>query len=438
MSTLPSQTDGAAPSSLEQVERLTAEEVIRWSVDEFGDRLCLTCSWQKQSSVLVHMVAELGVEIDIVELDTHLFFRESYETRERLIERYGLRLIRPEIITIAEQHALDGPNLWEREPDRCCHIRKVEPLIRALRPYEAWISGIRRDQSPSRSGMPQGRALGRLRCLEGPPACGLDGEGRLALHHEERHPVQPAPRRGLPVDRLHSLYAPDAARRGGAGGPLGRLRQARMRAPRHHGKERMTDHIHPTEHPESDKVAGGGFTLWFTGLSGAGKTTIAHLVGPALEERGKIVEYLDGDVVRTHLSKGLGFSKEDRDTNIERIGWVASRLTRHGAAVIAAAISPYRETRADGAGDGRAVRPVRRGVHRGVRRGVRPARRQGPLREGVRGRDQGLHGRRRPVRGAGGPEIVVEDRGARARGERALIVRRALEELGLLPSRVEA
>ena len=107
----------------------------------------------------------------------------------------------------------------------------------------------------------------------------------------------------------------------------------------------MTGHIHPAEHPESNKVAGGGFTLWFTGLSGAGKTTIAHLVGPELEARGKIVEYLDGDVVRTHLSKGLGFSKEDRDTNIERIGWVAARLTRHGAAVIASAISPYRDTR---------------------------------------------------------------------------------------------
>jgi adenylylsulfate kinase len=88
-----------------------------------------------------------------------------------------------------------------------------------------------------------------------------------------------------------------------------------------------------------------GFTLWFTGLSGAGKSTIADLVGPRLEETGRDVEYLDGDVVRTHLSKGLGFSKEDRDTNIERIGWVASRLTRHGAAVIVSAISPYEETR---------------------------------------------------------------------------------------------
>jgi adenylylsulfate kinase len=90
----------------------------------------------------------------------------------------------------------------------------------------------------------------------------------------------------------------------------------------------------------------GGFTLWFTGLSGAGKTTIAHHVGPELERRGLTVEYLDGDVVRTHLSKGLGFSKEDRDTNIERIGWVASRLARAGAAVIVSAISPYEDTRA--------------------------------------------------------------------------------------------
>jgi adenylyl-sulfate kinase len=108
----------------------------------------------------------------------------------------------------------------------------------------------------------------------------------------------------------------------------------------------MTENIYAHEHPETDRKRAGGFTLWFTGLSAAGKTTIAHIVGPAIEERGPIVEYLDGDTVRTHLSKGLGFSKEDRDLNIERIGWVASRLTRHGAAVIASAISPYEEIRA--------------------------------------------------------------------------------------------
>jgi adenylylsulfate kinase len=88
-----------------------------------------------------------------------------------------------------------------------------------------------------------------------------------------------------------------------------------------------------------------GFTLWLTGLSGAGKTTVSRLVGEELQRRGAHVEVLDGDVVRTHLSKGLGYTKEDRDTNIARIGWVASRLARAGAAVVVAAISPYAEAR---------------------------------------------------------------------------------------------
>ena len=88
-----------------------------------------------------------------------------------------------------------------------------------------------------------------------------------------------------------------------------------------------------------------GFVVWLTGLSAAGKSTIGAIVGDRLEERGVLVDRLDGDVVRTHLSKGLGFSKEDRDTNIERIGWVASRLSRAGAAVIVSAISPYEEAR---------------------------------------------------------------------------------------------
>jgi adenylyl-sulfate kinase len=88
-----------------------------------------------------------------------------------------------------------------------------------------------------------------------------------------------------------------------------------------------------------------GFVLWFTGLSAAGKTTVGSLVATELEERGHTVEVLDGDVIRTHLSQGLGYSKEDRDTNVARIGWVASRLARAGAAVIVSAISPYEEAR---------------------------------------------------------------------------------------------
>src|SRR5262245_22009852 len=88
-----------------------------------------------------------------------------------------------------------------------------------------------------------------------------------------------------------------------------------------------------------------GFTLWFTGLSGAGKTTLARLVETELNSRGHKVEVLDGDIIRTNLSKGLGFSKEDRDTNIRRIGFVCHLLTRNDVVAIAAAISPYRDIR---------------------------------------------------------------------------------------------
>jgi adenylylsulfate kinase len=95
-----------------------------------------------------------------------------------------------------------------------------------------------------------------------------------------------------------------------------------------------------THHPESK-----GFTVWFTGLSGAGKSTIAEMLYHEFQARQMKTEILDGDVVRQNLSKGLGFSKEDRDTNILRIGFVAELLTRNGVATICCPISPYKETR---------------------------------------------------------------------------------------------
>jgi adenylyl-sulfate kinase len=96
---------------------------------------------------------------------------------------------------------------------------------------------------------------------------------------------------------------------------------------------------------EKKKEMSQGFTIWLTGLSGAGKTTLTNAILPQLRERGVKVEVLDGDEVRTNLSKGLGFSKEDRDANIRRIGYVARLLSRNGVGVIAAAISPYRDIR---------------------------------------------------------------------------------------------
>jgi adenylylsulfate kinase len=199
----------------------------------------------------------------------------------------------------------------------------------------------------------------------------------------------------------------------------------------------MTDHIFAHEHPESDRARGGGFTLWFTGLSGSGKSTIAHLVGPVLDERGHVVEYLDGDTVRTHLSKGLGFSKEDRDTNIERIGWVASRLTRHGAAVIAAAISPYEETR-------RKARTmveewgafvevhVKASVDECARRDVK-----GLYEKAFKGEITGFTGVDDPYEEPASPELVVDTEQHDPEASARLIVEK-LEQLGLVESRVAA
>ena len=199
----------------------------------------------------------------------------------------------------------------------------------------------------------------------------------------------------------------------------------------------MTDHIHAAEHPESDRTRSGGFTLWFTGLSGAGKTTIAHIVGPELDRRGLVVEYLDGDTVRTHLSKGLGFSKEDRDTHIERVGWVASRLTRQGGAVITAAISPYEETRSkartmiEDVGTFVEVY-VKASVEECARRDVK-----GLYEKAFRGEIKEFTGVSDPYEEPSSPELVVDTELLSAEESAALVVAR-LEELGLIRAEVPA
>jgi adenylylsulfate kinase len=199
----------------------------------------------------------------------------------------------------------------------------------------------------------------------------------------------------------------------------------------------LNEHIYAHEHPESEHKREGGFTLWFTGLSGAGKTTIAHLVGPELDRRGCVVEYLDGDTVRTHLSKGLGFSKEDRDTNIERIGWVAARLTRQGGAVITAAISPYEETRQKAREMVEEWGPfvevfIKASVDECARRDVK-----GLYAKAFAGEIKGFTGVDDPYEEPGNPELVIDTEEHEPEESARLIVAR-LEELGLLPAEVAA
>jgi sulfate adenylyltransferase len=110
----------------------------------------------------------------------------------------------------------------------------------------------------------------------------------------------------------------------------------------------ITWHQHDVKREDLEKLHGHkGATIWFTGLSGSGKSTTAEALVPLLEARGRTVTMLDGDVVRTHLTKGLGFSREDRDTNVRRVGYVATEIVKHGGLVVAALVSPYRDTRAE-------------------------------------------------------------------------------------------
>jgi adenylyl-sulfate kinase len=175
-----------------------------------------------------------------------------------------------------------------------------------------------------------------------------------------------------------------------------------------------------------------GFTIWFTGLSGSGKSTIAAILERELRERGHKVEVLDGDVVRTHLSKGLGFSKEDRDTNILRIGWVCEVLSRNDVVAIAAAISPYRDIRDQiRANIGRFVEvfveaPLDVLADRDVK---------GLYRKAMAGEIQNFTGVNDPYEEPLNPEVVCKSDGSETPAESAANVMAKLEELGYVQPR---
>ncbi len=171
-----------------------------------------------------------------------------------------------------------------------------------------------------------------------------------------------------------------------------------------------------------------GFTLWFTGLPSSGKSTLAQLVATALRVRGRGVEVLDGDVVRTHLSKGLGFSKEDRDENIRRIGFVCGLLSRHGVAAIAAAISPYRAIRDEvRASNGNFVEAyVKASVETCAKRDVK-----GLYKKALAGEIKNFTGVNDPYEPPHNPELIIETEKESPEQSASRILRK-LEELGYL------
>ncbi|MFE0560014.1 phosphoadenylyl-sulfate reductase [Paenibacillus sp. NPDC058910] len=135
----------------EELEHASAEEVIAFAIKTFPN-ITFACSFGAEDVVLVDMIQKISPSTDIFYLDTDFHFKETYETRDRMAERYGLEFVRVSpLITPEEQAAQHGEALWSVNPTECCNIRKVEPLTRILSQYEAWITGIRRDQAPTRA-----------------------------------------------------------------------------------------------------------------------------------------------------------------------------------------------------------------------------------------------------------------------------------------------
>ena len=134
------------------LEGRSPQEILRWGFDAFGDRITLACSFGGPSGmVLLDMAAKMRPQVRVFYIDTEVLFPETYELAQRCAERYGLQPLafRP-LLTIAEQGEQHGDALWARDPDACCNMRKVEPNYRALKGMDAWISGLRRDQSDGR------------------------------------------------------------------------------------------------------------------------------------------------------------------------------------------------------------------------------------------------------------------------------------------------
>ena len=137
------------------LEHLGAEQVLEYAVERFHPRLAVACSFQKEASVVLDLVLGIAPDARVFTLDTHVLFPETYETWKRVEERYGIEVEVFQGPSLGRQAALHGDRLWERNPDACCDLRKVQPLKRALEGTEAWVAGLRREQSPSRASTPK-------------------------------------------------------------------------------------------------------------------------------------------------------------------------------------------------------------------------------------------------------------------------------------------
>lgn len=137
----------------EEAEDWSAEDVLRWGFDQFGSRIAIASSFGAEGMVLIDLASRIRISFRVFTLDTGFFFPETHDLMERVEQRYGIRVERcfPELDAEAQARAY-GNALWARNPDRCCELRKVRPLKQKMKELDAWVSAIRREQTPARAG----------------------------------------------------------------------------------------------------------------------------------------------------------------------------------------------------------------------------------------------------------------------------------------------
>ncbi len=175
------------------VEALSAQEVVDLAVDRLHPRLALACSFQKEEAVLIDMLLTREPSARVFALDTHVLFPETYAVWREIEKRYGIEVEVFEGPSLGRQAAVHGDALWERNPALCCSIRKVAPLTRALAALDGWITGVRRDQSPTRADTPKLGWDDRHELWKASPLADWTDEDVWSYVHE----------RGLPYNPLH-------------------------------------------------------------------------------------------------------------------------------------------------------------------------------------------------------------------------------------------
>lgn len=187
-----------AEAEAARVESMNASDLLEWAFEQFGQKMYIACSFQKTSSVLVHLATEVNPEARFFYIDTDFLFPETYETRDRLAEHFGIEFERHGSISPERQAELYGEALWKTDPDACCGIRKVDPMRKALSSVDSWVSGIRREDSATRAKAPKFMWDGRFNLWKLNPLAGWTERDIWTHLHEHGIPYNPLHDQGYP------------------------------------------------------------------------------------------------------------------------------------------------------------------------------------------------------------------------------------------------